>query len=208
MIKIVNYGSGNIQAILNIYKRLNIECSAEETAEGLETATKLILPGVGAFDKTMGQLIDSGLKSELDFLVLEKKIPVLGICVGMQILANGSEEGKLPGLGWIEGQVKKFDESKFVHKPHVPHMGWNNVIPAVEHQLLENLDSQQGFYFLHSYYFECVNNTHVLSTTEYGIKFASAIFSENIFGAQFHPEKSHHNGIQLLKNYAELPSIC
>lgn len=204
MITIVNYGSGNIQAIGNIYNRLNIEVTVADTIEALNQATKLILPGVGAFDKTMRQLVDSGMKSELDSLVLEKKIPVLGICVGMQILANGSEEGELPGLGWINGMVKKFDVSKFTHKPHVPHMGWNNVKPTVEHLLFKNMDELQGFYFLHSYYFECINSENILSITEYGDQFASAVYNDNIFGTQFHPEKSHHNGIQLLKNYAEL----
>lgn len=203
MITIVNYGSGNIQAIGNIYKRLNIEFTIADTIQALNDATKLILPGVGAFDKTMKQLVDSGMKSSLDFLVLEKKVPVLGICVGMQILANGSEEGDLPGLGWIAGKVKRFDVSKFTHKPHVPHMGWNNVRPAIVHPLFKSMDEQQGFYFLHSYYFECSDSRNILSTTEYGDQFTSAVYDENIFGTQFHPEKSHHNGIQLLKNYAE-----
>lgn len=204
MIKIVNYGSGNIQAILNIYKRLNIECSAEDTAEGLESATKLILPGVGAFDKTMRQLIDSGLKSKLDYLVLEKKIPVIGICVGMQIIANDSDEGELPGLGWIKGHVKKIDVSKFTHKPHVPHMGWNSVKPLVDHPLMKNINLDQGFYFLHTYYYSCTDSNNVLCTTTYGEDFASGVYAGNIFGMQFHPEKSHSNGIQLLKNFAEL----
>lgn len=204
MITIVNYGSGNIQAIENIYKRLNIEVTVADTIEALSPATKLILPGVGAFDKTMRQLVDAGMKSKLDSMVLEKKIPVLGICVGMQILANGSDEGELPGLGWIKGTVKKFDVAKFTQKPHVPHMGWNNVMPTIEHPLFKNMDEQQGFYFLHSYYFECINSRDILSITEYGDQFASAVYNDNIFGTQFHPEKSHRNGIQLLKNYAEL----
>jgi imidazole glycerol-phosphate synthase subunit HisH len=204
MITIVNYGSGNIQAIGNIYKRLNISFEIADTIETLNNATKLILPGVGAFDKTMQQLVDSGMKSSLDLLVLQKKVTVLGICVGMQILADGSEEGELPGLGWIAGKVKKFDVSKFRHKPHIPHMGWNNVRPSLVHPLFKNMDEQQGFYFLHSYYFECSDSGNILSTTEYGDRFASAVYRDNIFGTQFHPEKSHHNGIQLLKNYAEL----
>lgn len=204
MIKIVDYGSGNIQAILNIYKRLNIECSTAKSASELELATKLILPGVGAFDKTMRQLFESGLRDKLDELVLVKKMPVLGICVGMQILANSSDEGELTGLGWIAGQVRKFDASTFTQKPYVPHMGWNNAKPVIDHPLFKNINEDQGFYFLHSYYFECKNPSNVLSTTEYGHQFASAVYSNNILGAQFHPEKSHQNGIQLLKNYAEM----
>lgn len=204
MIKIVNYGSGNIQAILNIYNRLNIECVAVDTAEGLSSATKLILPGVGAFDKTMKQLIDSGLKDKLDELVLDKKIPVIGICVGMQILAKDSEEGGLPGLGWIDGHVRMIDASDFTHKPHVPHMGWNSIEAKMDHPLFSGIDKQQGFYFLHSYYFSCNNENNVLCHTQYGKKFASGVYSDNIFGMQFHPEKSHNNGIQLLKNFAEL----
>jgi glutamine amidotransferase len=206
MITIVNYGSGNIQAIGNIYKRLNIPFAIVDKPESLETATKLILPGVGAFDKTMQQLIDSGLKEKLDDLVLKKKTPVLGICVGMQIMAKASEEGNLPGLGWIDGYVKKIDTLRFTQKPHVPHMGWNTIKPVLDHSLLKNIDRDLGFYFLHTYYFSCLHEKNILCTTEYGAKFASGVFLENIFGMQFHPEKSHSNGIQLLKNFASL--VC
>ncbi|HSA83251.1 MAG TPA: imidazole glycerol phosphate synthase subunit HisH [Patescibacteria group bacterium] len=204
MITIINYGSGNIQAIGNIYKRLNIDFTIAEDAAGLEAGTKLILPGVGAFDKTMQQLIDSGLKAKLDELVLVKKVPVLGICVGMQILAKKSEEGALPGLGWIDGVVKKIDVSKFTHKPHLPHMGWNSVKPLVEHPMLKGIDLETGFYFLHSYYFTCTHPENILCTTDYGDVLATGVYSGNIYGMQFHPEKSHSNGIQLLKNFAEL----
>lgn len=204
MIKLVNYGSGNILAIQNIYKRLNIECSAEHTADVLEGASKIILPGVGAFDVTMQQLIDCGLKGKIDELVLQKKVPVLGICVGMQILAKDSDEGKLPGLGWIDGHVKKIDTSAFTQKPHLPHMGWNTVVPKVNHPLLAGIDMAMGFYFLHTYFFSCTNEENILCKTNYGGEFSSAVFSGNIFGVQFHPEKSHSNGIRLLKNFAEL----
>lgn len=204
MITIINYGSGNIQALVNIYKSLNIPHTVADNAGQLDSAQKLILPGVGAFDVTMQRLAASGVKKKLDELVLEKKIPVLGICVGMQILANESEEGRLPGLGYIQGKVKKIDTSKLQRKPHLPHMGWNSVSPATEHPLFENIDHKRGFYFLHSYFFSCLHPENVLCFTEYGERFASGVYFENIFGLQFHPEKSHMNGIQILKNFANL----
>jgi glutamine amidotransferase len=204
MITIVNYGSGNIQAIGNIYKNLNIEYSVANSPELLESAEKLILPGVGAFDKTMQQLIDSGLKKKLDELVLQKRIPVLGICVGMQILAEESEEGTMPGLGWIGGKVKKIDTSQFRQKTHLPHMGWNSINPFIDHPLLDQVNHQIGFYFLHSYFFSCAHEENILCTTNYGNAFPSGIYSQNIFGLQFHPEKSHSNGIQVLRNFSNL----
>ncbi|WP_047417873.1 imidazole glycerol phosphate synthase subunit HisH [Cellulophaga sp. Hel_I_12] len=204
MMTIVNYGSGNIQAILNIYKQLNIDCFVANAPDQLAEATKLILPGVGAFDETMQQLVNSGFKKELDRLVLQEKIPVIGICVGMQILANKSEEGELPGLGYIDGEVKKFDSTKFTQKPYLPHLGWNTINPTNAHKIFENIDFQTGFYFLHSYYFSCKNSDDILSRTNYGEDFSSAIYNENVFGMQFHPEKSHSNGIQLFKNFANL----
>ncbi|MAO18209.1 imidazole glycerol phosphate synthase subunit HisH [Muricauda ruestringensis] len=204
MIKIVNYGSGNIQAILNIYKQLDIECVVAENPEQLGDATKLILPGVGAFDETMQELLDSGFQAELNRLVLENKIPVLGVCVGMQILAKRSDEGKLQGLGFIDGEVKKFDSNIFEHKPHLPHLGWNSIEPVKRHPIFDNIGFEEGFYFLHTYYFSCSSKDDILATTEYGLEFSSAVNHENIFGMQFHPEKSHSNGIQLFKNFANL----
>ena len=150
MIGIVNYGSGNIQAIANIYSRLNIPTKIITEPSELYEVDKLILPGVGAFDETMKQLIGSGLKEELDKLVLHEKKPILGICVGMQIMAESSEEGTLVGLGWIKGRVKKFDISWFKQKPYLPHMGWNTIKPKIEHPIFLNLDPEQGFYFVHS----------------------------------------------------------
>jgi glutamine amidotransferase len=204
MISIIDYGSGNIQAIGNIYKRLNIAFKVASSERDLESATKLILPGVGAFDKTMQQLMDSGLKSTLDEFVLAKGIPVLGICVGMQILAKRSDEGELSGLGWIDGEVKLLDFSYLASKPRVPHMGWNSVAPKGDPVILSGVNAALGFYFLHSYYFSCVKEENVLCRTNYGINFASAVNSGNIYGVQFHPEKSHGNGNQVLKNFADL----
>lgn len=204
MIKIVNYGSGNIQAILNIYKQLNIDCLVANTPEELSDASKLILPGVGAFDETMNELIKSGFKEELDRLVLEKKIPIIGICVGMQILAKKSEEGNLDGLGYIDAEVKKFDASLLIQKPHLPHLGWNTIKPTREHKIFENITLDKGFYFLHTYYFSCNTIEDRLACTQYGIEFSSAVHHDNVFGMQFHPEKSHSNGVQLFKNFANL----
>ena len=204
MITIINYGSGNVEAIANIYKRLNINYSIAESPTDLINIKKLILPGVGAFDETMQLLNESGLRTRLDELVLKKKIPILGICVGMQIMANGSEEGKLAGLGWIDGFVRLIDTSNFKHKPHVPHMGWNSISPKINHPLLARIDYQRGFYFLHTYYFSCNSNVDVLCTSQYGMEFTSATYYDNIYGTQFHPEKSHLNGIQLLENFANL----
>lgn len=204
MIGIVDYGSGNIYAIATILKNLNIEHEIISSPEELDKADKLILPGVGAFDETMKQLINSGLQEKLNYLVLERKVPVFGICVGMQILGNGSDEGKLPGLGWIPGVVKKFDKNLITTKPHLPHMGWNTIDNLNDHPIFNKIDKDFGFYFVHSYYFECENEKNILSKCNYGIEFASSIYDNHIFGMQFHPEKSHGNGVQLLKNFAEL----
>ncbi len=204
MIGIVDYGSGNIQAIANIYNRLNISYEIIRNPEFLKKADKLILPGVGAFDATMSQLVDSGLKSALDEEVLVKNKPVMGVCVGMQILSESSEEGVLPGLGWIKGKVKKFDVSKLNEKPFLPHMGWNSVEPKVNHPLFANLDPELGFYFVHSYFFQPEESSTILGESFYGHSFASAVYHKHIFGMQFHPEKSHSNGIQLLSNFANL----
>jgi len=204
MIGIVNHGSGNIQAIVNIYNRLNVPYKIIEDPAELSKADRLILPGVGSFDATMKQLLESGMKSALDEEVLIKKKPVLGVCVGMQILSNGSEEGTLPGLGWIKGMVKKFDISKIKHKPFLPHMGWNTIEPSISHDIFKDLDHDLGFYFIHSYYFETEESTNILATSIYGDEFTSAVINNHIFGMQFHPEKSHSNGTKLLSNFAKI----
>lgn len=202
MVTIINYGLGNIQAFANIYKRLNVPIRVATHLDELEGADKLILPGVGSFDWAMQKLEDSGMRSKLDELVLQKKCPVLGVCVGMQMMAKHSEEGKLPGLGWIDAEVKRFDESQFKQKTHLPHMGWNDVSPT-EDSLFKGLDSPR-FYFLHSYCIVPANSGQVLATCDYNGSFASAVRFDHIFGVQFHPEKSHQWGIKLLKNFVKL----
>lgn len=202
MIKVLNYGSGNVSAITNIYKNLSIPCGVASRKEELAGATKLVLPGVGAFDQTMRLLEKSGMRDELDVLVLRKKIPVLGVCVGMQIMACGSDEGTETGLGWIDGHVRELSTDNLNSKPYLPHMGWNNIQPSKASPILDQVDFATGFYFLHSYCFECANPDNILATAEYGETFTAAVTSENVYGFQFHPEKSHRNGNHVFRNFA------
>jgi imidazole glycerol-phosphate synthase subunit HisH len=204
MIAIVNYGLGNVNAFANVYKNLNIDVKISNNANELEGADKIILPGVGSFDHAMELLNNSGMREMLDELVLGKAVPIIGICVGMQMLAKSSEEGVLPGLGWIDGEVKKVTNSANQSLIYLPQMGWNNITPIGMNKLLKELSSSSYFYFLHSYCFHCSNLDNVLATTDYGEVFASIVNAKNVYGVQFHPEKSHSNGIQLLRNFAEL----
>lgn len=204
MITIIDYGSGNISAIKNIYDRLKINYKVAKIPEDIIGAKKLFLPGVGAFDETIAVLDRIGFREVMDVEVLQNKVPIMGICVGMQILADSSEEGALPGLGYIKGKVKKFEPDKINEKPKLPHLGWNSISITRETELLKNIDVSYGFYFLHNYYFECDNKEDSIANTIYGETFTSAVNAENVYGVQFHPEKSHHNGVTLLNNFAEL----
>ena len=195
---IIDYGTGNIKAFKNIYDKLNVDVEIASRKDQLVNATHLILPGVGAFDWAISRLNESGLRQTLDMLVLEKKVPILGVCVGMQIMASESEEGVLSGLKWIEGKVLKFNK-----KIILPHMGWNSIKPLIKSNLFSNIENHE-FYFLHSYYYKTKYDKHVLSMTEYDNVFASTINKENIFGTQFHPEKSHQNGAKILENFLKI----
>jgi imidazole glycerol-phosphate synthase subunit HisH len=203
MISIVDYGVGNLKAFANIYKRLGIHAEIVSSKEQLNKSDKIILPGVGAFDHAMSKLNNSDFSPLLNELVLKKNVPVLGICVGMQMMAKSSDEGHLNGLGWIDATVKRFDVSKIKHVTRLPHMGWNNVTATVKNPLLEHLEDSL-FYFLHSYYFVCENKSEVIGESDYGGVFTCAVNHNNIYGIQCHPEKSHEYGIQLLKNFATL----
>lgn len=204
MIAIIDYGLGNVRALADVYKNLNIPAVIARKSEDVEGAGKVILPGVGAFDHAISQLESSGMKPCLDELVLQRRLPVLGICVGMQMLANSSEEGILPGLGWIKGDVIRFRPSASGRRRYVPHMGWNTMKPVKANGLLNGLDSQARFYFLHSYFFKCRDSCNVFAVTDYDEEFASVVNSGNIYGVQFHPEKSHSWGIRLLENFASM----
>ena len=199
-VTIVNYGLGNIRAFANVYNSLNVSCRIASTVAELEGARRLILPGVGAFDWAVARLNRSGMREMLDELVLGKRVPVLGVCVGMQMMANGSEEGVLPGLGWISGTVRKM--SMGGQALPLPHMGWNDVRPTTSDGLFRHLEDPT-FYFLHSYCFVPGDESAIAAVTDYGAPLTSAVQMANIYGTQFHPEKSHHWGVGLLKNFSE-----
>lgn len=205
MIKIIDYGLGNIQAFVNLYKRMHIPVTVVKTADELAGAERIILPGVGAFDHAMHRLNDSGMRSTLEDLVVNKKVPVLGICVGMQMLANSSDEGVLPGLGWVPGKVREFRNMPNLENIAQPHMGWNDVTPTKPSPLFKGLENDARFYFLHSFFFDCAKSDYALARSNYGLDFSCAVGNDHIFGVQFHPEKSHDFGMTLLKNFAEMP---
>lgn len=204
MLCIIDYGSGNIAAISNICQRERIAYSIASEPSGLKGATHYLLPGVGAFDPTINILESSGLLAALRREVLEDRKPVLGICVGMHLLANGSDEGRAPGLCWIPGHVTRIDVETLSRKPHLPHMGWNSVQGNRDDPLLRDIDREKGFYFLHSYYYNAFHSGDVVATVEYGTALPCIVRHDNIVGAQFHPEKSHSNGVRFLKNFVGL----
>ena len=171
------------------------------TPDELKKCEKLIIPGVGAFDKAIEILRNNDLIDTLNYLALDKKIPILGICVGMQIMAESSEEGDEDGLGWINAKVKLFEDNKELLP--VPHMGWNKLLNHKSTPLTEGINNQY-FYFLHSYYFHCSNEDNIISRTIYSRNFTSVVSKENIYGVQFHPEKSHDQGTKLLINFSAL----
>lgn len=201
MIGILDYGLGNINAFANIYNNLNIAHKLVKTIDDISDVDKFILPGVGAFDYAMSQFNASGLRDVVEKKVLIDKVPILGICVGMQILANRSDEGSEDGLGWIDGEVKLMETHNIVYKTKLPHMGWNSVKISRDDLFLD-LPKDPRFYFLHSYYFHCKSGVNSIATSTHGKEFTCSVRNENIYGVQFHPEKSHSNGIQILKNFA------
>lgn len=203
MIAIIDYGVGNVASIKNMLKKNGHDAFLTNNHDELRNATKLILPGIGAFDSCAQNLDVFYLRDILNELVLENQKPILGICVGMQLLAARSEEGHLDGLGWIPGaMVKRFSFADSILK--IPHMGWNTIAPQNNNPLFANLPDDARFYFAHSYHVHCPDNQHVAAFTHYGYDYASAVSKDNIFGVQFHPEKSHRFGMKILSNFAEL----
>jgi glutamine amidotransferase len=201
-VTLVNYGLGNIQAFAHIYQRLNIPFEFANTPEQLANAERIILPGVGAFDWAMTRINNSGLRDTLDTMVLQRHVPVLGICVGMQMMARRSEEGKMAGLGWIDAEVVRFNLAKIRDNP-LPHMGWNDVRPVSADSVFQGIEAPM-YYFLHSFCIVPRQADDVLATAQYGTEFVAAVRNSNVFGTQFHPEKSHQWGINLLRNFANV----
>jgi imidazole glycerol-phosphate synthase subunit HisH len=204
MIVIVDYGMGNLGSIANMLKKIGAEAAISSNVSIVEQADKLILPGVGAFDNGMNNLKELGLIPVLNRKVLEENTPILGICLGMQLITKSSEEGTLPGLGWVDAKTVRFRFDKMQTNLKVPHMGWNTITINQPCQVFNDMYEEPRFYFVHSYHAVCNNEKNVLSTTHYGYDFTSSIVSDNIVGTQFHPEKSHKFGMLLLKNFANI----
>lgn len=198
MIRVIDYGLGNVQAFLSTFKLLDIEAASAKVPDDLNDATHLILPGVGSFDLAVNLFEDSGMRESVEKLVFNDGVPILGVCVGMQIFAASSDEGIQSGLGWIPGSVKRIEPHTHEKMLQLPHMGWNDAISVVTNPLLTSAE----FYFLHSYHFVPTDKDDILAEFEYGDKkMVCAIGKNNLFGVQFHPEKSHDNGAALLKNF-------
>jgi imidazole glycerol-phosphate synthase subunit HisH len=203
MIGIVDYGLGNVRAVANIYQRLNIPAMLVSNSQQVAAADQLILPGVGSFDWAMQCIDRSGMRAALDEQVMGQGKPVLGICVGMQIMARCSEEGSAAGLGWLAADVRRFSFTD-QQRLRLPHMGWNDVTPRTAAPVMQGLEADARFYFLHSFYFAPDCEADIIASADYGGPFACSVQRANCVGVQFHPEKSHGWGIRLLKNFAEV----
>ncbi|PWR70100.1 imidazole glycerol phosphate synthase subunit HisH [Methanospirillum stamsii] len=203
MILIIDIGMGNIGSILNMIKYLNFTANISRNKEDILSAEKIILPGVGSFDNAMKRLHEYDLISALNEQVIHKRKPILGICLGIQLFARKSEEGKEKGLGWLDAETIRFKlDSEGSLK--VPHMGWNTALPIDNPVLFKGMGLEPKFYFVHSYHLQCNDPTDILSVTHYGYDFPSSIKHDNIYGVQFHPEKSHKFGKKLFYNFLEM----
>jgi imidazole glycerol-phosphate synthase subunit HisH len=206
MLTVVDYGMGNLGSIVNMFRKIGVQTMVAVDPAGIERADKLLLPGVGAFDTAMARIEQQGLQELLNHKALVEKVPILGICLGMQLLTESSEEGTRPGLGWIPARTLAFKGRLDTMRYKVPHMGWNTVETHSESPLTAGFESfeEPRFYFVHSYFVKCDDDRHSILQTTYGLRFDSVIRNGNIYGAQFHPEKSHTFGMQLFRNFARL----
>ena len=203
MIIIADYGMGNLGSVLNMFKKVGAYAKISSDLQEIRDASKILLPGVGSFDSAMQRINDTGMKEVLDHKALIDQIPILGICLGMQLLTNGSEEGNLPGFGWIDADTFDF-RSRISPQLKVPHMGWNVTRVVGETSLTEDYSGELRFYFVHSFFVKVRDEQNSMMKTNYGIEYDSAIVRNNIFGAQFHPEKSHKFGMKLFENFARI----
>lgn len=206
MIVIIDYGMGNLRSILFKLQKINIEAMVSSSPSEIERADKLILPGVGHFAKGMENIRKYGLLDILNKKVLVDKTPVMGICLGVQLFTKFSQEGDCEGLGWVDAETIKFRFSEKNSLP-IPHIGWNHVRIKQKSVFWPEIPEDKRFYFVHSYYIKCNNDKDVLGISEYGHEFVSVLQKENIFGTQFHPEKSHRDGFELVKHFAEMDYI-
>lgn len=202
MIVIVDYGMGNLRSVQKAFERIRVPVKISSNIDEILKAEKIVLPGVGHFEQGINNLKNRGLFGALNEVVLENKIPILGICLGMQLMTDFSEEGNCEGFGWIKARTQRFSFQNNGLK--IPHMGWNNLLLKKADSLFKEITSENFFYFVHSYFVSCENEADILTETNYGIKFVSSFNNKNIFGCQFHPEKSHDSGLLILKNFAFL----
>lgn len=204
MIAIVDYGVGNVASIQNMFRRIGLESIVTKDPCALEAADRLVLPGVGHFKHAIQNLgAVAGLREALDHLVLDRRKPILGICVGAQLMTQGSAEGEISGLSWIAGETVRFDDRR-IAPLKVPHMGWAEVAPRDDSPLWREIGTTPRFYFTHSYHFVCHVDAQISATARYGYEFTCAFRKGNIFGIQFHPEKSHRFGMRLLDNFSRV----
>ncbi|MET3454076.1 MULTISPECIES: imidazole glycerol phosphate synthase subunit HisH [Pseudomonas] len=203
-ISVINYGAGNIASVVNMIKHVGGEAEIISCPSDLSNVQKLLLPGVGAFGHAMECLRTGGWLAELNQAVLQRKVPTLGICLGMQLMCKSSEEGQEAGLGWIDARVRRFEFQDNVGRLKVPHMGWNAVSIVGEDSLVSSESLERRFYFVHSYYVECMNKSDEMFICNYGRDFVAGFHRENMWGVQFHPEKSHRFGMELFKQFLEV----
>jgi glutamine amidotransferase len=201
---VIDYGLGNIASILNMLKKVGVSASVASCPEKINNADKIILPGIGSFDTGMKNLAERGLIGVLYERVIKEKVAILGICLGMQLLTKRSQEGGLDGLGWVDADTVKFNFDNHNGGLRIPHMGWNTVEPVKENLLFKDMSGEVRFYFAHSYHVVCYNSSDIIAMTCYGYNFVSVFQNKNIFGVQFHPEKSHSFGMKVLENFVAL----